>query len=81
MFQGGGVCGSNTLTVIGSDYIVAAEMTKPLLHVWPANSTEPSHELRTVCPGIIGALAVSPNGKYLVAGIAEKIHIWQVNSF
>lgn len=77
-FQNGGVCGSHSLCLAGKDYVVAAELAKPLLHVWPVNSSEPSHDLRTICPGIVGALAVSPNGKFLVAGIAEKIHVWQV---
>lgn len=72
------MCGSKTVALVGSDYIVSAEKTKPLLHVWPINSSEPSHDLRTVFPGLVGALAVSPNGKYIVAGIGEKIHLWQV---
>lgn len=79
-YKGGGVCANNGVALVGSDYIIAAEKTKPLLHVWPINSSEPSHELRTVSPGLIGALAVSPNGVYIVAGIGEKLHIWQIES-
>ena len=30
------------------------------------------------CPGRVQALAVSPDGNYCVAAIAEKIHVWQV---
>ncbi|XP_034250156.1 WD repeat-containing protein 18 [Thrips palmi] len=79
-YKGGGVCGNHAVALVGSDYIIGAEKTKPLLHVWPVNSSEPSHDLRTVCPGLIGALAVSPNGKFIVAGIGEKIHVWQVEA-
>lgn len=79
-YKSGGVIASHSLCLVGSDYIVGAELTKPLLHVWPINSAEPSHDLRTVCPGIVGALAVSPDGKYVVAGVAEKIHVWQLEA-
>ena len=36
------------------------------------------HQLKIVCPGRVTALAVTPDGDYCVAAIAEKIHIWQV---
>lgn len=79
-YKGGGVCASHSLSLVGSDYIVAAELSKPLMHVWPINSTEPTQALRAVCNGIISALAASPDGRYIVAGIAEKIHLWQVEA-
>jgi len=31
-----------------------------------------------VCAGRVTALAVSPDGKYCVGAIAEKLHVWQV---
>ena len=34
--------------------------------------------MRIVCPGRVTSLAVSPDGSYCVAGIAEKLHVWQV---
>ena len=34
--------------------------------------------MKMVCPGRVTALAVTPDGNYCVAAIAEKIHIWQV---
>ncbi|KAK3908399.1 WD repeat-containing protein 18 [Frankliniella fusca] len=79
-YKGGGVCASHSLTLLGSDYIVGAELSKPLIHVWPINSTEPSQALRAVSNGIVSALAASPDGLYIVAGIAEKIHLWQVEA-
>ena len=34
--------------------------------------------MKMVCPGRVTALAVTPDGNYCVAAVAEKIHIWQV---
>lgn len=34
---------------------------------------------KIVCPGKVSALAVSPNGLYCVASIAEKIFVWEVS--
>ncbi|ELT93327.1 hypothetical protein CAPTEDRAFT_176002 [Capitella teleta] len=31
-----------------------------------------------VCPGRVTAAAVSPDGNYFVAAVAEKIHVWQI---
>lgn len=35
--------------------------------------------MKIVCPGIVTSLAATPDGSYCIAGIAEKIHIWQVH--
>ena len=34
--------------------------------------------MRIVCPGPVTSLAVSPDGIWCVAAVAEKIHVWQV---
>ena len=32
-----------------------------------------------MCAGKVTAMTVSPDGRYCVAAIAEKLHIWQVS--
>lgn len=35
--------------------------------------------MKIACPGVVRALATTPNGVYCAAAIAEKIHIWEVS--
>ncbi|XP_064486508.1 WD repeat-containing protein 18-like [Ornithodoros turicata] len=66
-----------TLCIIGSDYLISANPNKPVLQTW---SLERSEQLQTkhICPGKVSALAVSPDGAHCIAGIQEKIFIWQI---
>ena len=34
--------------------------------------------MKVACPGVVRTLAVTPDGVYCAAGVAEKIHVWQV---
>ncbi|XP_072023610.1 WD repeat-containing protein 18-like [Amphiura filiformis] len=38
------------------------------------------HHLRIVCPGVVSSLVASPDGMYCIAGIAEKIYVWQIST-
>lgn len=79
-YKSGGVAAPRTLCFIGQDFIASVERTKPILHIWPLNSHERVTGLRFVLPGRPTALAFSPSGHYCVAGIEEKIYIWQTSS-
>ncbi|XP_077299377.1 WD repeat-containing protein 18-like [Arctopsyche grandis] len=79
-YKGGGVAAPRTLCLINEDYIASIERTKPILHVWPLNSHEQVQGFRFVLPGRPTSLAFSPSGNYCVAGIEEKIYIWQMSS-
>lgn len=79
-YKGGGTAEGNTLTFIGNDYLAAVEKTKPVLHVWPLNSYQTVQGMRFILPGKATALSVSRDGAYLVAGIDEKIYLWQIAS-
>lgn len=79
-YKGGGTAESRTLSFIGSDYLAAVEKTKPVLHVWPLNSQQTVQGMRFILPGKASAFAVTPDGSYCVAGIEEKIYLWQVSS-
>ena len=100
----GGVSAPGTLCLLKNDYLLSAELGKPLLHHWIIsrkvsllNITVVSIDIfglklvlsfdyllqdckqtRIVLPGKVEALAISHDGYYLAAAIAEKIHIWQV---
>lgn len=79
-YKGGGAAGSRTATFIKNEFIVSANNSKPLIHIWPVNSQEQVANLRFVTPGRVTALAITPNGNFCVAGIAESIYIWEICS-
>uniref|UniRef100_A0A7M4G0P2 WD repeat-containing protein 18 n=1 Tax=Crocodylus porosus TaxID=8502 RepID=A0A7M4G0P2_CROPO len=35
---------------------------------------------KIICPGLVSCLTASPNGLYILAGIAESIYLWEVSS-
>ncbi|KAJ2945244.1 hypothetical protein O0L34_g9315 [Tuta absoluta] len=79
-YKGGGTAESRTLSFIADDYIAAVEKTKPILHVWPLNSQQTVQGMRFILPGKASALSISRDGAYCVAGIDEKIYLWQIAS-
>lgn len=79
-YKGGGTAESKTLSFIGKDYIAAVERTKPVLHIWPLNSHQTVQGMRFILPGKASALAITNDGCYCVAGIDEKIYLWQIAS-
>lgn len=80
VYKGGGAVNARCFCFIGSNHIITANSAKPMLHVWPINSQEQISSVRFVVPGKTNALAISPDGNYLVAGIQETLYIWQINS-
>lgn len=79
-YKGGGTAENRTLTFVGNDYLAAVEKTKPVLHVWPVNSYQTVQGMRFILPGKATAFAVSRDGSFIVAGIEEKIYLWQTAS-
>lgn len=79
-YKGGGTAEAKTLSFIGNDYLAAVERSKPILHVWPLNSQQTVQGMRFILPGRATALAVTRDGAYIVAGIDEKIYLWQTAS-
>lgn len=73
----GNTSGPRTLCMLGSEYLVSAQPEKPVLQVWSLQRKDHKH---MVCPGKVTALAASPDGSHCVAGIQEKIYVWQVCS-
>lgn len=79
-YKGGGAPGANALSFIRNEFIVTGNIAKPLIHIWPVNSQEQIQGARLVTPGRVTALAISPDGIYCVAGVAEIIYVWQISS-
>ncbi|XP_041969990.1 WD repeat-containing protein 18 [Aricia agestis] len=79
-YKGGGTAESRSLCLIGKDYLASIERTKPVLHVWPLNSHQTVQGIRFILPGKATSFAVSPDGVYCIAGIEEKIYLWQISS-
>ncbi|XP_037938650.1 WD repeat-containing protein 18-like [Teleopsis dalmanni] len=79
-YKGGGTLQKRSLCVLRSEYVLAANSSKPLLHIWPINSQEQTTQVRFVTPGIVNALAISLDGLYLIAAVQETIYIWNLTS-
>lgn len=79
-YKGGGTMQQHSLQMLGGNFLIAANSTKPLLHVWKINRTEPMSQMRYVVPGKVNAMALTPDSAYLVAGIQETIYLWHLNT-
>ncbi|EDW43880.1 WD repeat-containing protein 18 [Drosophila sechellia] len=79
-YKGGGCAQHHSLNMIHLNYVMAANSAKPLLHVWPINKQEQMAGLRFVVPGKVNALALTPDGNFLVAGIQENIYLWHMST-
>ncbi|XP_041475466.1 WD repeat-containing protein 18-like [Lytechinus variegatus] len=59
--------------------LIIASKDRPILSVWDfRGSRKDGQPQRQMCPGIVSALATSADHHYIAAGIAEKVHIWQL---
>lgn len=79
-YKGGGTMQPNSLQMLEEHFVIAANSTKPLLHVWPINGQEQVTSIRYVVPGKVNALALTPDSAYLIAAIQETIYVWHLNS-
>lgn len=79
-YRGGGVINPKGLHLLGCDYLVAAEKSKPILRIWSINSQQPLHSPRLLCPGNVSVIACSPDCCYIAIAVDEKLHVYQVSS-
>jgi len=75
----GGASVPRSVCMIGEDYLVSGQPSKPLLNVWQVNRSE-QMPLRLFTPGPVSSLATSPSGSYLAAAVQESITIWQLGT-
>ncbi|XP_067641678.1 WD repeat-containing protein 18 [Eurosta solidaginis] len=79
-YKGAGVMQQRSLSLVGRHYIVSANSTKPLLHVWPISSHQQITSTRFVLPGRANSISISPDKLYLLAAVQETIYIWRISS-
>lgn len=77
IFVGGGAVTSHALDYINDEFIVTADSSKPLIHIWPVNSQE-KLQGSIVASGKVTALAVSPDGNYMVLAVGPTIFVRQI---
>lgn len=77
LILGGGPTSTRTLDLIRDEFIVTADGSKPLVHIWPINSPEKC-QTSFVAPGKISALSASPDGNYLALATGNSIFIRQI---
>ncbi|EDV91717.1 WD repeat-containing protein 18 [Drosophila grimshawi] len=79
-YKGGGTMQPHSLQMLENHFMIAANSTKPLLHVWPINGQEQMANIRYVVAGRVSALAVTPDSGFLIAGIQETIYVWHLST-
>uniref|UniRef100_A0A8C9V7Q3 WD repeat-containing protein 18 n=1 Tax=Scleropages formosus TaxID=113540 RepID=A0A8C9V7Q3_SCLFO len=75
----GGNSSARSLTVLNGEFILGAQLGKNFINVWEIQRKDQLQQ-KIVCPGIVTCLTASPDGLYLLAGIAEAIYVWEVSS-
>ncbi|GAB0100874.1 WD repeat-containing protein 18 [Sergentomyia squamirostris] len=76
VYRGGGAVNPRCLGLINNKFLCTADAQKPLLHIWPINSQEQVKNKRFVMPGCVSALAVSPDGVFIVAAVGNVVYVW-----
>ncbi|OCU00478.1 WD repeat-containing protein 18 isoform X2 [Xenopus laevis] len=75
----GGNTSHRGLAVLGGQYLLGGQLGKNYINVWELQRRDQLQQ-KIVCPGPVNCLSASPNGLYLVAGIAESIYLWEVST-
>ncbi|KAK2835124.1 hypothetical protein Q5P01_015608 [Channa striata] len=75
----GGNSSARTLTVLRGEFLVSAQLGKNFINVWEIQRKDQLQQ-KIVCPGVVTCLTASPNGLFLVAGVAESIYLWEVST-
>ncbi|MBN3301900.1 WDR18 protein, partial [Amia calva] len=75
----GGNTSARSLAVLNGEHILGAQIGKNYINVWEVQRKDQLQQ-KIVCPGIVTCLTTSPNGFYLLVGIAEAIYVWEVST-
>ncbi|KAK4014999.1 WD repeat-containing protein 18 [Daphnia magna] len=75
----GGISGSQSLCVVGGDYLIASIKDKPIIQVWALNRQD-QITTKMIMPGIIQVLAVSPCNNFCVGALSEQLLVWQLST-
>lgn len=75
----GGNSSARTLSVLGGQYLLSAQLGKNFINVWEIQRKDQLQQ-KIVCPGVVTCLTASPNGLFLAAAVAEAIYLWEVST-
>ncbi|MBN3284727.1 WDR18 protein, partial [Polyodon spathula] len=75
----GGNTSARGLAILNGEHLLGAQLGKNYINVWEIQRKDQLQQ-KIVCPGIVTCLTGSPNGLYLLAGIAESIYLWEVST-
>ncbi|XP_015420110.1 PREDICTED: WD repeat-containing protein 18 isoform X1 [Myotis davidii] len=75
----GGQAGPRGLTLLNGEYLLAAQLGKNYISAWELQRKDQLQQ-KIMCPGPVTCLTTSPNGLYMLAGIAESIYLWEVST-
>jgi len=70
----------NCVAVLGKNYLLAAESSKPILSVWELNSEQQLSGPKLTVAGKPSAVGVSPSGAYCAVAVEGKIYVNQPNN-
>ncbi|XP_021560939.1 WD repeat-containing protein 18 isoform X2 [Neomonachus schauinslandi] len=73
----GGQAGPRGLALLNGEYLLAAQLGKNYISAWELQRKDQLQQ-KIMCPGPVTCLTTSPNGLYVLAGIAESIYLWEV---
>ncbi|XP_063989064.1 WD repeat-containing protein 18 [Diachasmimorpha longicaudata] len=79
-FRNASPLASNAMQLLNVSYLLAADATKPRIHIWPVNSQVPLSNLRLTTPGKVSAMSCTSCGTYIAASVDEKVFIWQTST-
>uniref|UniRef100_A0A673THE9 WD repeat-containing protein 18 n=1 Tax=Suricata suricatta TaxID=37032 RepID=A0A673THE9_SURSU len=75
----GGQAGPRGLALLNGEYLLAAQLGKNYISAWELQRKDQLQQ-KIMCPGPVTCLTTSPNGLYVLAGIAESIYLWEVST-
>ncbi|XP_032032290.1 WD repeat-containing protein 18 isoform X2 [Hylobates moloch] len=75
----GGQAGPRGLALLNGEYLLAAQLGKNYISAWELQRKDQLQQ-KIMCPGPVTCLTASPNGLYVLAGVAESIHLWEVST-
>ncbi|XP_036898215.1 WD repeat-containing protein 18 isoform X3 [Sturnira hondurensis] len=75
----GGQAGPHGLALLNGEYLLAAQLGKNYISAWELQRKDQLQQ-KIMCPGPVTCLTTSPNGLYVLAGIAESIYLWEVST-
>ncbi|XP_042694188.1 WD repeat-containing protein 18 isoform X2 [Centrocercus urophasianus] len=75
----GGNTGPRGLALLGGEHLLGAQLGKSYINVWELQRKDQLQQ-KIICPGPVTCLTASPNGLYILAGVAESIYLWEVSN-